>query len=169
MKGVLDDKFGKPILFVGDDNDVAQADRKGFAVLDACKDGPHSHRGLLGYTGMGAPRDKNYLYAERGKRMALNLIDVEDVNFIPAKVIKAGLEFIHKHLAKGDKVLVHCNAGKSRSASIALMYLRSIGELPYSLRTSEKFFKSMYPPYEPTKGIHDFTRAHWEELPRMRY
>jgi hypothetical protein len=33
--------------------------------------------------------------------------------------VKAGIEFVMEHLAKGD-VLIHCHAGKSRSAAIAL-------------------------------------------------
>jgi hypothetical protein len=169
MKGVLDGKDGKPILFVGDDDDVNSALRRGFTILDACKDGPHSHRGMLGYESLGAPHDKNYLFVERNGRMALNLIDVEDVNFIHLSLIAAGLRFINKHLLKGDRVLVHCNAGKSRSATLALMYLRTIGEMPSAFRTSEKVFKSLYPPYEPSKGIRDFARAHWDALKRMEY
>jgi protein-tyrosine phosphatase len=113
---------------------------------------------------MGAPKDENYFYATRGKRMVLNLLDLDDPEFIKEDVIFPALKFINKHLKAGDKVLVHCNAGHSRSPSLALAYLRAIGEMPYKFRTAEKVFKSLYPRYDPGNGMKMFVRQHWAEL-----
>jgi hypothetical protein len=164
MVGVLDGPDKKPVLFVGDDKDDEKAQEKGFAVLCCCKDGPHSHRQMLGYTSLGAPRNKDYYFIERGKRMALNLIDADDPSFIPEEVVNAGLKFIDKQLQAGNKVLVHCNAGHSRSTTLALLYLRSIGEMPYGFRGAEKVFRSMYPNYDPGEGMRHYARAHWNKV-----
>jgi len=167
MKGILDGPDGKPVLFVGDDADDQDADKKGYAILTAAKDGPYGHRAALRYTTMGAPKGDNYYHATRGKRMVLNLLDVDNPDFIPEQVIFPALKWINKHLKAGDKVLVHCNAGHSRGPSIGLAYLRAMGEMPYGFRTSEKVFKSLYPKYEPGNGMKSFVRAHWEQLKNL--
>jgi len=164
MRGILDGSDGKPVLFVGDDSDDAEAQKRGYVIVSACKDGPWGHRAALRYTTMGAPKNENYYHAARGNRMVLNLLDIDDPKFIPEEVIFPALSFINKHLKAGDKVLVHCNAGHSRSPSICLAYLRTIGEMPYSFRTAEKVFKALYPRYDPGKGMRTFVRTHWEEL-----
>lgn len=48
--------------------------------------------------------------------------DQED-NVILAKYMPDAVEFIRKHLDAGHPVLVHCHAGRIRSASIVLCYL----------------------------------------------
>lgn len=164
MKSILDDDDGKPILYVGDDEDDAEARKKGFAILRCCKDGPHSHRQMLGYTTQGAPKGKDYLHVTRGMFMALNLIDVDDPTFIQEGAIFPGLDFIHRHLKVGDRVLVHCNAGHSRGPTVGLLFLRTVGELPHDFTTSEKVFRTLYPEYDPGRGLRTFARAHWNEL-----
>lgn len=164
MRGVLDGPDGKPVLFVGDDNDDPEAQKKGYAILACAKDGLYGHRSILRYTSLGAPKDANYYHVTRGKRMALNLLDLEDPNFIPKEAVFPGLRFINKHLKAGDKVLVHCNAGHSRGPTMAMMFLRTIGELPSGFVTSEKIFRSLYPRYDPGVGMRTFARAHWEQL-----
>jgi hypothetical protein len=164
MKGILDGPDGKPILFVGDDNDDPEAAKKGYAILTAAKDGPWGHRAALRYTTMGASKDKNYFHAERGKRMVLNLLDLDNPDFIQEDVIFPALKFINKHLKAGDKVLVHCNAGHSRGPTIGMMFLRTIGELPGGFLTSEKVFRVLYPKYDPGIGMRTFARSHWTEL-----
>ena len=164
MKGVLDDAAGKPVLFVGGDVRRQRSSEKRLCIVSACKDGPYGHRNALGYTSLGAPKGHTYYHVSRGKRMVLNLIDVDDPHFVPEEAVFPALHFINKHLKAGDKVLVHCNAGMSRGPSIALAYLRSIGEMPYSFRTAEKIFKSLYPAYSPGNGMRMFVRAHWQQL-----
>jgi hypothetical protein len=167
MKSVLDGADGKPILFVGSDSDDQDAAKRGYAILSACKDGPWGHRSALGYKERGAPKGNQYYYAVRGKRMVLNLIDLDDPNFIPEEAIFPALRFINKHLKAGDKVLVHCNAGRSRAPSVSLAYLRAIGEMPYSFCTAEKIFQSLYPRYSPGTGMRTFVKQHWEQLEKF--
>ena len=164
MKGILDGPDGKPILFVGDDNDDQEAAKKNFAIVTAAKDGPYGHRAALRYTTMGAPKGDNYYHATRGKRMVLNLLDVDNPDFIPEQVIFPALKWINKHLKAGDKVLVHCNAGHSRGPTLGMMLLRTIGELPQNFPTAEKVFRALYPAYDPGVGMRTFARTHWQEL-----
>lgn len=164
MKGILDGADGKPILYVGDDTDDQEASKKGYAILSACKDGPWGHRAALRYTTMGAPKGDHYFHATRGKRMVLNLLDLEDPEFIKEDVIFPALKFINKHLKAGDKVLVHCNAGHSRGPTIGMMFLRTIRELPGGFLTSEKVFRALYPKYDPKAGMRTFAREHWQQL-----
>ena len=95
-------------LWVGDENDVARAREKGYAIVSACKDGISSHRQLLGYTSMGAPKGPEYLVARRKDHLFLNLIDGDRADYVPDKVIDEALSFISEHLDKGKSVLVHC-------------------------------------------------------------
>jgi len=167
MRGVLDGPDGKSVLFVGSDADDEEAQKKGYYILSACKDGPYGHRKALGYTTLGAPKGPNYLHVARGKRMVLNLLGLDDPAYISEEVIFPGLRFINKHLKAGEKVLIHCNAGKSRGPSMALMFLRTVGELPDNFRIAEKMFKALYPPYEPNEGITIFARRHWHQLKEL--
>lgn len=167
MRGVFDGPDGKPILFVGDDSDDIEAQKKGYAILSACKDGPYGHRAALNYHTQGAPKGDHYYAATRGKRMVLNLVDHDDPNFIQEDAVYPGLRFIDKHLKAGDKVLVHCNHGHSRGPTMAMMFLRTIGELPSGFTTSEKVFRALYPKYDPNAGMRTFARGHWAELAKF--
>ena len=40
-------------------------------------------------------------------------------------------DFIHRKINNGDNILVHCYAGKQRSANIVLAYLMKYGKLSY--------------------------------------
>lgn len=151
-------------LYLGSDKDVPEAKRRGYARLCCCKDGPDSHRSMLGYETLGAPKDKNYLSARRDNVMALNIIDVPDPDLIPDEVIDIGLKFIHEMMSKGETVFVHCNAGHSRSPSIVLMYLRTIGEMPDSFLRAETIFRKIYDDYDPGVGMRAHSRARWRSL-----
>ena len=166
-KAILEEVI--PHLWVGDEEAVPEANRRGYSILAACKDGSTDcHRAMLGYTTLAAPRDKDYyFYRSDKKHMALNLIDVEDTSMIPDVVIDAGLNFIKERYDAGEKVFVHCVAGHSRSATILLLFLRAIGEMPGSFRGSEHKFKALYPPYDPGEGMRAYARKRWDELPKF--
>jgi len=151
-------------LYVGDDNDFSKAKSKNFSILTAAKDGPNGHRSILDYDTMSAPKGKHYLSIKKGNHLALNLIDVDDPNFIPEKAVNEGLDFIDEELKKGHNVLVQCNQGLSRSPSLIFMYLRRIGELPYKYSSSYKIFKSLYDKYYPSQGIEHYVKKHWSSL-----
>lgn len=152
-------------LYLGSDKDVAAAKERGYARLCACKDGEDSHRSMLGYDTMSAPKGEDYYFARKGNVMALNLIDVDDPLMIPDKVIDEGLDFIREMQVKGRKLLVHCNAGHSRSATLVFMYLRTNGELSDSFVRSEKVFRTLYPSYDPSVGMNSHARVRWKTLP----
>ena len=132
-------------------------------VIHACKE-PY-HRQALGYKGRGAPKDnEEYLIAERGNELCLNLIDAENPNYIPAEIIMTAIEEIQYHLDEKRTVFVHCNGGKSRAPGIVFMYLtlENIIEEP-TYEEAVKVFKEVYPFFEPANGIAEFTRSVYSE------
>lgn len=154
-------------LYVGDKEAVPEAEKRGFSILAACKDGSEDcHRAVLGYTELGAPKDANYyFYRSDKKHMALNLIDVDDPLMIPARVVDAGLEFLKERYDAGDKVLSHCIAGHTRGPSMMFMFLRTIGEMPDSFIGAEKKYRVLYPEYDPGVGMRSHVRERWKSLP----
>jgi len=95
-------------LYVGDEEAIDLAEKRGYSILAACKDGsPDCHRAVLGYTTLAAPKDKNYYFIQSDKdHMALNLIDVDDPDLIPDTVIDAGLKFMKDRYDAGKTILV---------------------------------------------------------------
>jgi hypothetical protein len=153
-----------PRLFVGSDKDVAEAKKRGYARLTAAKDGPDGHRAILGYTTRGAPKGPNYLFAQDGDHAAMNLLDVDDHEMIPEKMILEGLAFAQQMWREGKKILIHCNAGHSRGPTTALLFMRSIGELPQPFHRAVKIFKTLYPPYNPGHGMTYVAMKMWDEI-----
>lgn len=154
-----------PNLFVGDDVAFQKLQGKpGWSFLRCCKEGPGGHRQLLGYSTLGAPKGTHYLWAKKGSVLALNLLDLSDPNFIDEGMVNRGLDFIEKRLNAGDKVLVACNQGLSRGPTMAMMYLRRIGDLPEGYRAAYKIFKTIYHKYDPGAGVQQYAKAHWNQL-----
>lgn len=153
-------------LYVGNDSDYERLkDHDDWSFLRVCKEGPGGHRQTLGYHTLGAPKDSpNYLWIRKGNLMSLNILDLDDPEMIPELPIRKGLEFIKERLDAGDKVLSACNQGHSRGPTTAMMFLRTIGELPYGFTTSEKIFRALYPKYSPAHGMRAFAREHWRML-----
>jgi hypothetical protein len=156
-------------LYVGDEEAVPEANRRGYSILAACKDGsPDCHRAVLGYTTLGAPKDANYyFYRSDVKHMALNLIDVEDPDMIPAAAVDPGLRFLKERYDAGDKVLSHCIAGHTRGPVMMLMFLRTIGEMGDSFLGAERKFRTLYSEYAPGKGMRMHARERWARLPKF--
>lgn len=157
-------------IYVGGDEDYLKVKGKeGWSWLRCAKYGPDGHRELLGYTSRRAPAGPNYLFFRKNDHlMALNLLDLSDPNMIQFDgCIKVGLDFIRERLEAGDKVLIACNSGHSRGPTTGLMFLRSIGDLPYHFVKSENIYKTLYPKYDPGQGMRQIARAHWTELQDM--
>lgn len=149
-------------LYVGDDNDYEKLkDKSGWSFLRCCKFGPGGHKETLGYTTPGAPKGPDYLATVKRNRMALNFIDANDPNLIPAEMIKKGLRYIDQQIEAGSKVLVACNAGHSRGPTTAMLYLRATGELPGNFVSSERIYRTLYHKYDPGLGVRQFARSHW--------
>jgi len=155
-------------LFIGTDLDYrAVAGREDWWMIHACKE-PY-HRSLLGYSGRGAPKNHpEYLIAKRGKVLFLNLVDVDDPSYIPAEIIDAALDWIDRACGAGEKVLVHCNQGESRSPAIGLLYLASQTNAisRASLGEAEAEFVKLYPMYNPKPGIRGFLLQNWDRYIR---
>jgi hypothetical protein len=156
-----------PRLWVGDEEAVPIANKRGYSILAACKDGSSDcHRAVLGYTTLGAPKDKNYYFYQKDEtHMALNLIDVDDPKMIPREATDAGLNFLKQQYDSGCKVLSHCIAGHTRGPTMMLMFLRAIGEFPESFLRAEHKFRTLYSPYDPGKGMRIHARERWDMLP----
>jgi hypothetical protein len=163
-KAILEEIISR--LYVGDEEAVPEATRRGYSILAACKDGsPDCHRAVLGYTTLGAPKDENYyFYRSDAKHMALNLIDVDNPDYIPDEAIDAGLQFMKERYDAGDKVFSHCIAGHTRGPLMMLAFLRTIGEMPSGFLASERKFRALYPEYDPGRGMRVHVRARWDAL-----
>jgi len=134
-----------------------------WAIVHACKE--PFHRQFVGYTGRGCPKDNpEYLWAERGNRLALNIVDAPDPKFFAKEMIDKGLDFIGQKLNEGRKVLAHCNEGMSRSPSICLLYLIKHGIIKGdTLEDCEAEFMKVYPEYNPGAGMRGFVKQNWRE------
>ena len=154
-------------LWVGADEDSANAKSRGYARLAVCKEGPDGHRQMCDYSTPGATHNGEYLFAKRGTWAAMNCIDVEHPEMIPTAMIIQGLKFIHAQLKAGRKILVHCNAGRSRGPSMVLMYLHAIGELPQGIERAHKIFKTIYPKFDPQRGMRMKMKELWDQLPKI--
>ena len=151
-------------LFVGSEADeVAIRHQAGWFVVHACKE-PY-HRQALGYKGRGAPKEHpEYLIAARPGRLILNLVDANDVAYIPPEIIDAALEVIHANIST-SKVLVHCNHGFSRSPSIALLYMARHTDRFRAMDAAAAVveFRRIYPDYAPALGMADYVRLNWQK------
>lgn len=149
-------------LYIGsqDDYEYIVKQEPGWRVIHACKE-PY-HRDALGYKGRGAPKDSSeYFFAYRGSDLILNLVDVQDPQYIPEQIIEESIHFIDKHISE-SKILVHCNQGQSRSAVIGLLYLHHIGEISTrDFYQAEKEYLEYYPWYEPNNGMRMFAAENW--------
>jgi hypothetical protein len=154
-----------PNVYVGDDADYEKVkDNKDWAFVRCCKFGPGGHKDILGYDTQASPEGKNKYWVRRSNILALNLLDLDDPNFVPTEAIQVALDFIRDNVDE-KKVLIACNAGHSRGPTLGLMWLRTLGRMPYSFIHSSKIYRNeIYPNYDPSPGIEQFARMHWSSL-----
>jgi protein-tyrosine phosphatase len=91
--------------------------------------------------------------------LILNLVDAADVNYIPAEIVDAALVTIHENIG-GNRILLHCNQGQSRSPTIGLLYLLKFTDRLSGLDRDAAIdaFRSIYPPYNPARGMAEYAR-----------
>lgn len=150
-------------LYVGSQEDyegLVKHEEEDWYVIHACKE-PY-HRNALGYTGRAAPKDHpEYLIARRDNRLILNLVDAPKPEFIPEEIITEALKAIHANI-DDRKVLVHCNQGMSRSATIGLLYMHAVHAIDEDFHKAEAEYKKNYPWYVPGNGMRMFAKNNWQ-------
>lgn len=167
-----------PGLFVGNNEDFIKiagdvypghgfTDER-WAVVHACKE-PY-HREFVGYTGKAAPPSSDeYLFARRGWRLALNLVDVAFPEYVKPALVDRAMAFIRdaREEEVGLKVLIHCNQGGSRSPSLALHWMRrnlvTWAGPAITFEIGEDMMRGRYPAYKPAEGIRGFVRERWND------
>ena len=124
------------------------------------------HREMLGYKGRACDKSHpEYLwgYRDRGTKLILNMVDANSSLFFDKGMIDEALDFIEEELFKGKNVLICCNAGQSRSASIGLLFLVKQGHINgETLEDCEVEYLRIYPEYNPGKGIREFAKMNFE-------
>ena len=162
-------------LYVGTPEDIPCAVRNEISILGVCKDPLHRQHARLrgayadGYITKSMPADEpEYLFAKRRNALYCNLIDAPDPKYISDAIINEALDFIDDEHIQGKDVLIVCNHAKSRSPSVACMWMIKHGYIGYRYATEAfgilKVFKQFfYPDYEPGKGFAEYTTKFWKE------
>lgn len=130
-------------------------------IIHACKE-PY-HREALGYTGRAVSKDHpEYLIAQRDSRLILNLVDVDNPSYISKDIIDAAIKAISLNI-HNKKILVHCNQGGSRSATIGMLYLRFKGIIiTNNFEEAEQQYIQLYPYYNPANGMRMYAKTNWD-------
>lgn len=151
-------------IFVGNDEDYQSvASKKNFSFLH-CAKYPY-HKELVGYEKKVSPIDREYLYAHRGHKLALNMVDANNPALFKKVQFQYAYLFIKSEVAKKRTVLINCNKGESRSPSVALFYLAHLGVVKndtFSIARTD--FLDIYPNYKPSYGISLYMHFAWESL-----
>ena len=137
-----------PNLFVGDADGIPEAKKRSMFIIHAAKEPWHRER--LGYTGRSAPKDdERYLYDIDNWTMWCNLVDAQDVKYIPDELV-ADIIAVMRVLLDDDRhpIFIHCNKGESRAPTVALCYL-----LKHVPSYTVAMFKQVYPAYAPGPGM----------------
>jgi hypothetical protein len=105
---------------------------------------------------------RKYLIARRPGRLIFNLVDTNDINYVPAEIIDAALDGVHENIVS-SKVLVHCNQGMSRSPAIAFLYLLKFSDAFHRQNHDDDLrdFLKIYPAYAPARGMADYVKLNW--------
>jgi hypothetical protein len=151
-----------PNLYVGTDSDCFFDSLDDWVVVHACKF--PCHQKAVGYHGNLHPSHQNYHVLERGPHLFLNMIDPDTPIFNPP-LFDSALSFIDRYLPT-RKVLIHCNKGKSRAPSLALLYLAKRLQVinSESYATAAKDFRTKFSGYQPGLGIQIYLTEHWTKI-----
>lgn len=110
------------------------------------------------------------LVYERENHLFINWVDARDEKYFDyegqgVNVVVSALDFIEKWSAD-RKVIIHCDEGKSRSPSIAMMYMAKRRK---NIRNdqhifAEREFSDIYFDYYPNEGIREFLFQNWHKI-----
>ena len=112
--------------------------------------------------------DEESLLQEHG--IAFLRLPTEDLCAVSQPMLRDGVDFANAHLDKGERVLVHCEHGIGRSATLALCVLVSRGMAPLEALELAKSRRALVSPspaqYEAWRTwLEDWRSAHpaaWE-------
>lgn len=151
-----------PNLYIGSEPDCRNGNDE-MAVVHACKS--PCHQRVVGYRGSLPNTHPNYLVKEDEFNLYLNIIDPPVPLFMP-ETFTAFLKFARNHFEEDRSILIHCNQGESRAPSLALMFLakhvKSISDESYEAAKNE--FVSVFPGYQPGRGIQTYLKNEWENF-----
>lgn len=148
-----------PDIWVGNIRDYRKA--KSLAILSACQT---VHYERLGWNRRTVDKDSpHYIILERGNHLSLNWIDG------PARYYESGglsvFSLVLDFIQENTPILIHCDQGKSRSATLGLLYLakraRSISNASFEAARDD--FRIIYPDYQPA-GIADYVADNWKKI-----
>lgn len=133
------------------------ADMEGCKVKDAAHIHACKHPCFENAVGKRLSKEHTYSYIsfETGNDLYLNIIDPIKPLFY-RETFDDALLFINKHIQE-MKVVIHCNEGRSRSASIAMLYL--FNNLTY--REAQNQMLDIYNDYNPSMGIDEWLGWNW--------
>lgn len=118
------------------------------------------------------PEDKCYILHSEPSVISINWVDAADPSYFNyngegVENVKQILKFIESSIEVYKKVLVCCDKGKSRSPSIAMMYMAFSGKFDndaFEYESAKERFSTVYPLYNPGIGIETFLKEHWKEI-----
>ncbi|MEY3214570.1 MAG: hypothetical protein RIT28_5051 [Pseudomonadota bacterium] len=134
------------------------------AVIHAAKD--PCHRRALGYTTRSAPKDHPHeVFMRDGRHLILNMVDAPDPKYFSPLMFHQARDFAAEHRASGRALVIHCNEGRSRSTSVALVILATSGVLPCgSYAEARAAYEALDPLYAPGVGVRLFLETRWAEV-----
>lgn len=157
-------------LFVGDEKDCFYEEKADWAVVHACKH-PCHQRGV-GYRGNLSQSHPNYLLKKEKNHLYLNMVDMKK-ELLPKymdPIVNEFIDFVESNISSRN-ILIHCNEGKSRAPSLALLYLAKIEEKinNSTYKEAKKDFYNLYPQYNPGRGIKKYLKNNWDKLMKDQY
>lgn len=149
-----------PGLYFGD-REAGHRAAPDAAVVHACKD--PCHKNAVRYSGQLDSGHPNYLSLERGTHLYLNMVD-PPVPLFKHETFRTFFGFVDRQIAQRN-VVIHCNQGRSRAPSLALLYMaKRLQLLPDTdYRSARQEFERKFP-YSPGKGIETFLSTEWSAL-----
>ena len=149
-------------LFIGSKYDCDKfINNDDYAILHACRT---CHIEVLEDIN---ESDENYLiYKKDSDNIYLNILDMSEYlsKVYTERIIKDLMNFINLHI-KNKNVLVHCDLGVSRSASIVLIYLAKEGIINNkNFRSALHDFEAIYKSYSPSYNFCSYLENNWDTL-----
>lgn len=154
-------------VYCGNEFDANQVlNSNDWVILHCCKD--PFHKMMVGYSGNLQPNHPYYKYKIIGRRMALNLVDMDTFN---SKYLEFNLEMFEAAFVFLDSfknntnILIHCNQGESRGPSLTMLYLKHLNYFSgISFFSALEKFKILYPAYSPKQNIYQNIRLLWDRF-----